>query len=171
MNSDWKRKTAWVSGGVELSGLIESSIYYVNIDSLLIFQHFSIQWCANKLISSEIATQLWIFMITQGNSYQIRDLFIALMKNKIAVVFVLGVLLIAWQEKLMGWYLWWVERTRISAIEVNFDQGKCNWVWIWIRVIWVQVIEVNFDQGKCNLVWIRIPVIQVRVIQVQLNKK
>ena len=63
--------------GFELSGSIESSIYYVNIDSLLIFQHFSIQWSANKLTSSEI------FMITQGNGYQIRDLFIALMKNKL----------------------------------------------------------------------------------------
>ena len=39
-------------------------------------------------------------------------------------VLVLGILPIARKEKLMEWHSWWVPRTRIRVIEVNFDQGK-----------------------------------------------
>jgi len=51
--------------------------------------------------------------------------------NQIAVVLVLVFLLITQQEELMGYFNehpWWVARTKIWAIGVNFDQGKRNLV-------------------------------------------
>ena len=73
------------------------------INSYWFFSNSVYSTVQNKLISSEIVPWLCIFfVIIQGNDCQISDLFIALIKNKLCVVLVLGILLIARQGKATG---------------------------------------------------------------------
>ena len=85
--------------GFELSGPIESSISHGNIqlDSLLIF----LALLHTAAYKSEIVTQLCILMIILGNDCQIHDLFVALVKQIIAVILVLGV-----RKSEKGWHSW-----------------------------------------------------------------
>ena len=107
--------------------LIESSIWHFNL---------IVNWYFSTSVYSRVQITHFLW---QYNAMTIKYVICSLriLKNKLLLYIVLGILPIARRKKQMVWHWWWVARTRIRVIQVNFDPGRRNAKMTNSKLTWV----------------------------------